>query len=170
MLLDASLAFVPLGAPLSLVAGAGVAVYSSVLDLLGAGVGVAPPSIIGNATVFGTDFGIGEDRALLECVIGTALVTSTSATLTVQFQGAPDQGATGSYQPGTWQTLVQSPAITAAQGVANATIARFDFPPVFPTGSLIRYMRLAFRCGGNDLRRAFAFALAGCQMCFACHR
>jgi hypothetical protein len=45
-----SLSFVPIGGNLSLVAGAGVAIPSpNVIDLLGAGVGTAPPSIIGNA-------------------------------------------------------------------------------------------------------------------------
>ena len=143
MLLDSSVAFVPLGAPLSVVGATGLTFYSGVIDLLGAGVGVAPPNIIGRATVFGTDFGIGEGKPLIDCAIGTALVTGDAATLTVIMQGAPDSG-TPTYQPGTWQTLVQSPAITAAQGVANAIIARFDWPPVFPTGANIRYMRLGF--------------------------
>ena len=141
MLLDASLQFVPLGSAMSLVGGAGVNLPSGIIDLLGQGVGTAPQNIIGNVTLFGTDLGIGDDRLLLECTIGTALVTATSATLTIAIQAAVDLG-TPTYQPGTWQTLVQSPAITAAQGTAGARVARLDWPPAFPEGLQPRYMRL----------------------------
>ena len=51
MLLDASLAFVPYGSPLSMVLGAGVAGYSSIIDLTGSGVGV-------NAAQFGMRRGL----------------------------------------------------------------------------------------------------------------
>jgi hypothetical protein len=146
MLLDALLAFVPLGAPLSLVGGAGISIPSTLtLDLLGQGVGTAPTNIIGTATTFGTDFGIGDDRALLECVVGAALTTADGCTLNVAMQAAPDQGAGGSYQPGAWQTLVETGPLTAAQCPANTRVARFDWPPAFPENLQPRYMRLLFQ-------------------------
>ena len=61
MLLDALLNFVQVGSPLSLVAGAGVAIPSpGIIDLLGLGVGVGPTErIIGlpQSGFFGEDSG-----------------------------------------------------------------------------------------------------------------
>lgn len=148
MRLDSSLAFVPVGSPLSLVGGAGVSFVSQVIDLMGVGVGIAPPNIFGSgypSTLWGTDFGIGGKKVQLEVAVGTAFTTATACTLNVQLQGAPDTATT--YQPGTWQTFVETGPITAAQLTANATIARFDWPPAFPVteaGSRPRYVRLNF--------------------------
>ena len=61
------------------------------------------------------------------------------------FQGAPDTGSSGSYQPGTWTTLVETGPIAAASLTANALIARFDFPPAFPANLSPRYLRLYFQ-------------------------
>lgn len=145
MFSDALLSFVPLGAPLSIVAGAGVSVRSTVIDLLGAGVGVAPPSIIGNATLFGTDMGIGGLRPELLINVGTAFVTANASTLNVALQAAPDTGSGGNYQPGTWQTLGESGALTAAQLTANQTIFRSPWLPVFPPNLRPRYLSLYFQ-------------------------
>jgi hypothetical protein len=145
MRIDASLAFVPIGGNLSLVGAAGVAIPApNVIDLLGQGVGTAPTNIIGNVSTFGADLGIGAMKAQLECTVGTAFTTSNSATLNVQVQAAPDAGAGSGYQPGTWQTLVETGPITAAQLTANQVIARFDWPPAFPANLRPRYVRLLF--------------------------
>jgi hypothetical protein len=141
MIFDASLSLVPIGSPLPLVAAAGVAIPSAVIDLLGAGVGVAPPNIIGNASVFGTDFGIGADPTELNVTIGTACATANGATLNVQLQFAADNGA---YQPGTWYTAGESGAIAAANLAANAVIARLPWLPAFPKNLQPRFARLNF--------------------------
>lgn len=159
---DATLAFVPLGSPLSLVAGAGIGIPSAItLDLLGVGVGVAPQSIIGTVSIFGTDFGIGSERPLLNIVIGTGLVTANSATLNLALQAAADQGVAGGYQPSTWRTLVETGPLTAAQCVANTRIARFDWPPAFPENLQPRYMRLLAQvpAATNFSAGTIAFAL-----------
>ncbi len=146
MILDSLLSFVPVGSALSLVAGAGVDIPSTnVIDLLGSGVGTEPHNIIGNAATFGADAGIGAVKPQVEVIIGTGLVTGGGATLNVAFQAAADQGAAGAYQPGTWQTLVETGEMTAAQLVASAICARFDFPPVFPLTLRPRYLRLLFQ-------------------------
>lgn len=147
MLIDALVSFLPIGSNLALSTATAGVVYSNVIDLLGAGVGVAPPNIIGNATTFGSDQGIGVRKPQVQVTIGTAPTTGNSATLNVQFQGAPDTAVT--YQPGTWQTLVETGAITVAQMTANAQLARFDFPPAFPVGTLPRYLRLAFQTAAS---------------------
>jgi hypothetical protein len=146
MRLDSQLSFVPLGAPLSLVGGAGIAIPSTnVIDMLGQGVGTAPSNlIIGNVAVFGTDMGIGTNRPELEVTIGTAATTGNSATLNVALQAAIDSGSGGGYLPGTWNTIVETGPIAAANLTANQTIARFPWLPVFPAGLRPRYLRLLF--------------------------
>src|SRR4051812_9184543 len=144
MRVDALLSFVPIGAPLSLVGGAGVAIPSNVIDLLGAGVGVAPPSIIGNASLFGTDMGIGQFRPEINAIIGTALATANAATLNTALQAAADTGSAGGYLPGAYQTLVETGPLTAAQLAANTVFARFPFLPVFPATLRPRFLRLLF--------------------------
>lgn len=147
---DASIAFVPIGGNLNIAAAAGVATPSNVIDMLGAGVGVPPPSIIGNATLFGTNPGVGryKQRINIGIALTPAVATATAATLTIQLQMAPDLG-TPTYQPGAWQTIDQSPAFTAAQLLAAQTGAiqqplRMDWPPNFPDNLNPRYARLNF--------------------------
>jgi hypothetical protein len=146
MLTDALVAFVPIGGNLSLVGAAGAAIPSTfVYDILGAGVGVAPPNIIGNATLFGSDMGIGGLKPQVEAVIGTALASANGSTLNVAFQGADDTGLAGGYLPGPWQTFVETGPITVAQGTAGTVVARFDFPPAFPANFNPRFLRLLFQ-------------------------
>lgn len=144
MRIDTALSFVPLGGTLSLVGGAGVAIPSTyTLDVFGVGPGIAPPSIWGAPTLAGWDVGIGGDIQEIQVSIGTALATSNSATLTVAFQGAPDTGAAGGYQPGTWTTYADAGAVTAANGTANQVI-RLDWPAAFPANARPRFYRLNF--------------------------
>lgn len=163
MRLDSSLAFVPYGAPLSCVGATGASFPSNVIDLLGSGVGTAPVNIIGNATVFGQDIGVGGvgPQPTLDAVIGTVFATANSATLNVQIQAAVDQGAAGGYQPGTWQTLTETGPIAAANLTAGQVIARFDLPPAFPANLNPRYLRLNFvtPSGTNFTTGTIAFAI-----------
>ena len=163
---DGLLMPVPLSAPLSLVGAAGVNLPSGVIDLLGLGVGMSPAlagQIIGTTfnQQFGIDYGVGDDRLLLDCVIGVALATSDSCTLNLAFQGAPDTGLTGGWLPGTWQTLVETGPLTAAQCPAGARIARFDFPPSFPeTSPPPRFIRLLAQVPSGELFTAGTIAFA----------
>jgi hypothetical protein len=143
MRLDALLNFVQPGAPLSLVGSAGVAIPSTnTIDLLGVGSGNASSNIIGNVTTFGSDTGVGGYKnPEIQINIGTALVTATSATLNVAFQGAPDNGSNA---PGTWQTFAETGPITAAQGTAGQII-RMDWPVAFPANEQPRFVRLLFQ-------------------------
>jgi hypothetical protein len=144
MITDRLLAFVPIGAPLSMVAGAGVSVPSGVIDLLGIGVGVAPTSIIGTPATFGAPdaMGVGGLRPELVVAVGTAFVTATAATLNLALQGAPDTGVGGGFLPGTWQTLEETGPLTAAQLTANTVIMRLPWVPPFPFNERPRYLRL----------------------------
>lgn len=162
MLIDSLLAFVPYGAPLSLVAAAGVDIPSTnTIDLLGSGVGTAVNNIVGIATVPGQadGMGVGNVRPEMVVAIGTALANDTGTPLlTVEFQGAPDNG---SNNPGTWQSYWRSPAITAAQGTAGRIIARLPWPPPFLENARPRFLRLNFEipAGTNFLTGTIAYAL-----------
>ena len=141
---DALLAFVPIGGNLSIVAAAGVAVASNVIDLLGLGQGLAPTNIIGNATLFGMDPGIGGPRPEINCVVGTAFTNGTGTpSLNVQLQYAPDLG-TPSYLPGTWVTIAETGELLIASLAANTVIARFPWLPAVPASARPRYVRLNF--------------------------
>ena len=153
---DALLAFVPIGGNLSLVTGGANAVASNVIDLLGAGVGVAPPNIIGNATVFGTDMGIGGFRPEINCVTGNSNWAGGTS-LTVALQGAVDTAVT--YQPGTWITFGEVPGLTTAQLIANTVIGRLPWLPAWPQNVLPRYLRLLFTPVGTFTTGVIASAI-----------
>ena len=144
MITDALVAFIPIGAPLSLVGGSGITFRSGIVDLLGQGVGTAPANIIGNRTIFGTDLGIGGKRPELNVTIGTALAAAAGTTLKAALQIAQDQGAGGNYQPGAWQDLISQDGITLTQGAAGAVILRVPWIPQLPAGFGARYMSLLF--------------------------
>jgi hypothetical protein len=142
MILDSQLSFVPIGGNLAVtsaaIAGPGV------IDLLGAGVGVAPPSIIGNVTLFGAPdaMGVGGARPELNVVLGTdAWAGGTS--LNVALQGAADLG-TPTYQPDTWHTFAETGAIATASLLASTIVARFPWLPPFPANLRPRFLRLLF--------------------------
>lgn len=146
MMTDASISFVPIGFPLSLVGASGISIPSSqIIDILGQGAGTAPVNIIGNASVFGSDTGVGGLKAPeINIVIGTAPTSAGACTLNVAFQGAQDTGSAGSYQPGAWQTFNETGAQTIAN-LAASTILRLDWPPAFPAGFQPRFLRLLFQ-------------------------
>jgi hypothetical protein len=77
MITDALVNFIPVGAPVSIT---NVAVASSVIDLIGSGVGTTPANIIGNRTLFGSDVGIGGLRPQVEVPVGTAFVAAPAST------------------------------------------------------------------------------------------
>lgn len=146
MLIDALLSFVPIGGNLSLVGPASSVFLSNVVDQLGVGVGVAPPSIIGNQSNFGQDGGVGGLRPELNISIGTAVVATASSTLKIAFQGAPDPGAAGNWTPaaGDWKDIASQDGITAANLTANAIPMRFPWLPTMPPNLRPRFYRLAF--------------------------
>lgn len=165
MLTDALLNFAPIGSNQSMVGGAGVSIVIApggvALDLLGAGVGVAPASIIGTASVFGTDFGVGVRKALLACAVGTAFATGNAATWNLALQFAQDTGAVGGYQPGTFHTVIETGAQPVSYATAGALIGRFDWPPQLPANFQPRFARLLmqFPAATNLSAGTIAYAL-----------
>ena len=162
MITDGQLALIPIGFPLSLVAGAGVSVATNPLDLMGVGAGLPPPNIIGTVATWGTDFGVGaRHRPELEVAIGTAFTTANSATLNLALQAAPDPGAGGNWTPTTWTTIYETGAITAANLTAGQTVMRGPILPVFPKTLRPRFLRLLGQvpAATNFTAGTLAFAL-----------
>lgn len=142
MILDALLSLVPVGSPLSLAQIVGDYPSTNIIDLLGQGAGTAPQNIIGNATLFGEDAGVGGIRPELNVVVGTAFVSGGGGTVNVKLQAAPDTAVT--YLPGSYVTLGETGPITVANLTAGQVVARFPFLPAFPPGLNPRYLRLLF--------------------------
>jgi hypothetical protein len=84
-----------------------------------------PPVIIGNAPLFGMDFGIGSISAQPR-VVGEAIAAFTGGTsLTVQFVGQADPG-TGTL--GAWTVYESTGALVPTLLTANTRIFVFDWP------------------------------------------
>lgn len=131
MMIDNLVSFVGLNAAaVSLVGGAGVTVQiGQTLDLLGAGVGIAP-NIIGLNRVsgfYGVDPGIGRMKPEIQVSFGVAPATGNGALPEFALQYAPDTGAAGGYQPGTWESATTTGA--KAVGSFLTTVPRMDLPP-----------------------------------------
>ena len=110
------------------------ALSTSAYDLLAgaavpsAGSYTTPNSIIGNASTFGMDLGIGSIAAQPRCVIeAIAAFTTGGTTLQIQFQGVPDPG-TGTLSGASWVTFEQSDTLGVSLLTANTLIASFDWP------------------------------------------
>ena len=161
MRLDSQLAFIPIGGNLVFTASSTATPSTNTIDLLGTGVGTAPANIIGNATVFGTDMGIGFFRPEIDIASGSAAFSGTS--INVALQGAIDSGASGGYQPGTWITFGETGVITLANTAigANTTFARLPWLPAWPAGTLPRYLRLLFTPVSLTGTVAFAVVTTG---------
>lgn len=139
MITDQLVSFLP---PSSNLAVLGVTVYSNVIDILGVGAGITAAQanvITGTATVPGWDPNVGMVVPEIVCAVGTAF--AGAGTLTMQFQGAPDNG---SGSPGTYKVYEQTPAMTIAQLTASSFFGRLKWPYEYPDGDNPRFFRLAF--------------------------
>lgn len=145
MMIDSRLEFCPhAGAAQTLVGAAGAEItFTGIIDLLGSGSGTAPSNIIGNATLFGEDPGIGRMRPEVQITIGTALTTGTAATARFTLQYAPDAG-TPTYLPGTWEVAVASNAYPVSEMTAGAVV-RFAMPVTPPNTPRPRFMQLTMQ-------------------------
>ena len=138
---DALVNFLPIGSNLPILAAA---VASNVYDALGQGVGTAPQNIIGNRTLFGSDLGIGGPKPQLQVNTNVAFATAAGALLNIAFQGAPDSGVGGGYQPGAWTSILNQDGLTIAELAALSVVFRMDWPAALPANLNPRYFRLLF--------------------------
>lgn len=122
-------------------------VGSTVIDLSG-----GTNFTYGNATRFGEDLGIGDGGALpkIAAYVGTANLTTNSATLQIAFQGSTDST--------NWDTYVETSAITAANLAAGNKVAAFDWPHRATGANLPRYVRLYYTVGTGAFTTGTIFA------------
>lgn len=124
------------------------AASTNVIDLAGLGSGNTVTNIIGNATVFGMDIGVGDVPGTPKLLVSTIAAFVGGTSINVQFQGAIDNG---SGSPGTWNTYAESGAILTASLTANTQILKIDVPEVIPDpgGPLPRFLRLNYLVVGT---------------------
>lgn len=94
-----------------------------------AGAYTTPAAIIGNATVFGMDFGIGNTQGVPR-VVGTAIAAFTAggaATMQIQFQGVKDPN-NATLAGAAWVTYGQTDTIAVGLLTASTRIFSFDWP------------------------------------------
>ena len=119
---------------------------TNLYDITGAGSGNAPAMYFGvtptGNALPGADIGTSDSlvRPTLQMIVKTAGVSGGGATLVVGIQAAPDNG---SYSPGTWVTLSETKAFTAAELTAGAMLV-LPIPMTPPAQFLPRFYRVYY--------------------------
>lgn len=110
----------------------------------------ATNGIIGNATVFGEDLGLGRGKGTPVVEVFTGSGTPAAATsLTVQIQGAPDAG-TGNTSGVTYVAYAATGAIPLASILASNRLATLDLPRRQALAALPRFIALNYVVAGAD--------------------
>jgi hypothetical protein len=113
-----------------------------------------PAAIIGNATYFGEDLGLGRGKGTPSVVVTTGSGTPITATsLQIAFQGAPMNNtafASGLVSDLVFTTYIETDAILLAQITASTRIAEFDWPMRQIGAALPRFVRLRYIVGGAN--------------------
>lgn len=124
---------------------------TNVVDVTGAGSGNAPTMIGGFPALtnnLALDYGSGNGPGQAWVVLLVTLATTTSGTLTVVMQAAPDNG---SFSPGTWTTIYQSAALTGTTQLKANNWLGFPVPPTLQGmgGSSPRFYKLSYTVGSS---------------------
>lgn len=134
------------------------AVSTNTLDLLqglalnsAAGTYTVPPNyIIGDATFFGEDMGIGKHGGTARIVVTTGTGTPAVATsLQIALQGAPDNGG-GTIAGLTFVPYIETGPIALASILSSTRIASFDFPERQTGHALPRFIQLNYIVAGTS--------------------
>jgi hypothetical protein len=109
---------------------------------------VPPNSIIGNASFFGEDLGLGRGKGTPTVEVFTGSGTPAVGTgLQVSLQGAPDNGG-GSIAGLTFVPYIQTRSIPLASILASIRLAQFDFPRREVGQGLPRFINLLYTVAG----------------------
>lgn len=121
---------------------------SSIVDVTGAGVGVAPAMIGGvpNAsglqnTTLGFDMGVGDGMARPYVFVLVTATTTVTGTLSISLKAAPDSGT---YTEGTYTTLYTSAGLTGSTQLAANKWLYFPVPPVLQAEANPRFYKLTY--------------------------
>lgn len=107
-------------------------------------------AVIGNASVFGEDLGLGRGVGTPQIEVFSGAGTPAAATsLDIQFQGAPDAG-TGNTSGVTYVTYIGTEAIPLASILASNRLARFDWPQRQVQAAMPRFVCLNYVVVGSN--------------------
>jgi hypothetical protein len=111
---------------------------------------VPPNSIIGNATYFGEDLGLGRGvgTPTIEVFSGTG-TPAVATSLQVALQGAPDNGG-GTISGLTFVTYIETGAIPLANILASIRVCAFDLPRRQSGNALPRFLQLDYIVAGSN--------------------
>lgn len=121
---------------------------ASIIDITGAGSGNAPAMINGfpaTNTAIGSDYGVGDGVVIPHVLVSVSTAGTGTGTITIALQAAPDNG---SYSPGTYVTLVQTPAFTGSTLTAG-TVIDIPVPPEVTGNVPPRFYRLVYTVSGT---------------------
>ena len=142
MFTDNSLVFNSYSTPVAI----SVSGDSSIIDLTGAGVGVAPAMTNGGS--IGFDIGAGDGAALpsVTVIVGTALTGTGTTTVQFVLKAAPQVSATN-YNQGTYTTLTSTQAFATppvGTSLPAGAVVNIPIPPLQPGQALPRYYKLSY--------------------------
>lgn len=111
---------------------------------------VPPSQIIGNATYFGEDLGVGKHMGTPRFVFTSGPGTPGAATsLVIGIAGAPDNGG-GTIAGLTFVPYIQTRAIPLASILANTRLASIDFPKREVGVALPRFIQAQYTVAGSN--------------------
>jgi hypothetical protein len=107
-------------------------------------------AVIGNASEFGEDLGLGRGKGTPAIEVFSGSGTPAAATsLQIAAQGAPDAG-TGNTSGVTYVTYLETGAIPIASILASNRLAAFDFPRRQVGAALPRFIALDYIVVGSN--------------------
>ncbi len=119
----------------------------------------ANSNVIGNATVFGEDLGIGRGKGTPRIVVSSGAGTPAAATsLVIAFQGAADPGASGAVSGLSMIPYIQTRAIPLASILASSRLASFDWPMREVKAALPRFVNLGYTVAGSNFTGLTVYA------------
>lgn len=113
-----------------------------------------PNAIIGNATYFGEDLGLGRGVGTpsIEVFSGTG-TPAVATSLQIAAQGAPmnsTAAGTGNTSDLTFTSYIETDAIPLASILASSRLAQFDLPRRQVGSTLPRFLRLYYTVAGSN--------------------
>lgn len=113
--------------------------------------GAAGNNVIGNASVFGEDLGLGRGLGSPKIVVSSGSGTPGAATsLVIGVQGAVDPGASGAVSGLTWVPYIQTRAIPLASILASSRLASIAWPKREIQQALPRFISLFYTVAGSN--------------------
>lgn len=113
-----------------------------------------PNQIIGNATYFGEDLGLGRGKGTPAVEIFSGSGTPAAATsLQIQFRGAPMNSTafgTGNVADLTFVAYIETRAIPLASILASSRLAAFDWPRREVAQAMPRFVNLNYIVAGSN--------------------